>query len=69
MTRTRQKRIGGGESARRRTDEISGAMVREMCDGCGMKKEDWSNKTGLRKGTEIYCCEGCAEGTGCVCGR
>ncbi|MBI4376581.1 MAG: hypothetical protein HY549_09050, partial [Elusimicrobia bacterium] len=52
MTRTRQKRIGGGESARRRTDEISGAMVREMCDGCGMKKEDWSNKTGLRKGTE-----------------
>jgi hypothetical protein len=33
---------------------------------CGMQKVEWQG-IGYDKDGEIYCCKGCAEGTGCTC--
>jgi hypothetical protein len=39
---------------------------RPACPGCGMIKNDWPGE-GYTHDGETYCCQGCAEGTGCVC--
>src|SRR5262245_44914463 len=39
---------------------------RPACPGCGMPKDEWPGE-GYTEGGETYCCQGCAEGTGCVC--
>jgi hypothetical protein len=41
----------------------------ETCLSCGMDREDWSANQGegFKKEGETYCCQGCAEGTGCTC--
>lgn len=36
------------------------------CPGCGMPKNDWVGD-GYSHIGQIYCCQGCAEGTGCFC--
>lgn len=36
------------------------------CPGCRMKKNDWPGEGYTHEG-ETYCCQGCAEGTGCTC--
>lgn len=36
------------------------------CPGCGMVKNEWPGE-GYAEGGQIYCCQGCAEGTGCTC--
>ncbi len=36
------------------------------CPGCGMLKNDWPGE-GYTHENETYCCQGCAEGTGCTC--
>jgi hypothetical protein len=36
------------------------------CPECGMDRSDWP-AGGYTKGNAEYCCEGCAEGTGCTC--
>ncbi len=36
------------------------------CPGCAMIKNEWPGEGYSHEG-EIYCCQGCAEGTGCVC--
>ncbi len=36
------------------------------CPGCGMIKNDWPGE-GYTHDGETYCCQGCAEGTGCMC--
>lgn len=41
------------------------------CTGCGMDQEDWQGNSGrgyLLEG-DRYCCQGCAEDTGCTCGN
>lgn len=41
----------------------------KTCPACGKKKSDWTACRGggvMRFGT-LYCCEGCAAGTGCAC--
>ena len=38
------------------------------CPGCGMIKNEWPGE-GYSHGGESFCCQGCAEGTGCVCGH
>ena len=38
------------------------------CTGCGMVKNEWPGEGYTHEG-ESYCCQGCAEGTGCVCGN
>ena len=46
--------------------EISSEQV---CPNCGMVKNDWKDNDGEGFETDIetYCCEGCAENTGCTC--
>jgi hypothetical protein len=36
------------------------------CPGCGMVKNQWPGE-GYTHDKETYCCQGCAEGTGCTC--
>lgn len=36
------------------------------CPGCGMLKSEWPGEGYTHEG-ETYCCQGCAEGTGCTC--
>jgi hypothetical protein len=36
------------------------------CPNCGMLKNDWPGE-GYTQGGQSYCCQGCAEGTGCTC--
>jgi hypothetical protein len=36
------------------------------CPGCGMVKNDWPGEGYTYEG-QSYCCQGCAEGTGCTC--
>jgi hypothetical protein len=36
------------------------------CPGCGMAKNDWPGEGYTHEG-QSYCCQGCAEGTGCTC--
>jgi hypothetical protein len=39
------------------------------CPGCGMPREDWPKVAGAgyAKDGVVYCCEGCADGSGCTC--
>jgi hypothetical protein len=36
------------------------------CPGCAMIKNEWPGEGYSHEG-ETYCCQGCAEGTGCTC--
>ena len=38
------------------------------CPSCGMVKNDWPGEGYTFEG-QSYCCQGCAEGTGCVCNQ
>jgi hypothetical protein len=40
--------------------------LKPACPGCRMVKNDWPGEGYTHEG-ETYCCQGCAEGTGCVC--
>jgi hypothetical protein len=44
------------------------ASVIPACPGCGMTKNDWPGEGYTHEG-QSYCCQGCAEGTGCTCLR
>lgn len=39
------------------------------CPECGMSAKDWTGNQGkgIEKNGTRYCCEGCAQGTGCIC--
>jgi hypothetical protein len=41
----------------------------ETCADCGMVKADWkgNNGQGVEKDGRMYCCDGCANETGCTC--
>ena len=43
--------------------------MERTCPNCGMEQKDWSANEGqgFTQRREFYCCEGCAEGTGCTC--
>ncbi len=49
-----------------RQDPIMGPTV-QSCPSCGMSREDWPNPEGYVKKGRTYCCQGCADGTGCTC--
>jgi hypothetical protein len=44
----------------------SGKPPAPACPGCGMIKNQWPGEGYTHEG-ETYCCQGCAEGTGCTC--
>ena len=39
------------------------------CPACGMPQSEWAEGEGrgFKKDGRTYCCEGCAQGTGCKC--
>jgi hypothetical protein len=42
------------------------STLKPACPGCRMIKNDWPGE-GYTHDGETYCCQGCAEGTGCMC--
>ena len=54
-----------GKKQRRRFRRKSTGS-KPACPGCRIIKNDWPGEGYTHKG-ETYCCQGCAEGTGCVC--
>ncbi len=42
---------------------------RQMCPNCGMPHEQWKGNDGHGYNREgrSYCCQGCADGSGCTC--
>lgn len=45
-------------------------MAQQTCDRCGLPRDQWkgNNGEGVQKNGQTYCCEGCANNTGCTCG-
>ena len=39
----------------------------QECPGCEMPRDEWPEPQGYTKDGQRYCCQGCAEGTGCTC--
>jgi hypothetical protein len=48
------------------TDGSFGLNRGPICPGCGMLKNQWPGE-GYTHEAQTYCCQGCAEGTGCTC--
>ena len=44
----------------------SNSPPQPFCPGCGMVKNQWPGEGYTHEG-QSYCCQGCAEGTGCTC--
>ena len=42
------------------------ATSTKKCPACGMPQDQWPDPDGVEG---KYCCEGCANGTGCTCGE
>lgn len=42
------------------------APPQPACPGCGMLKNQWPGEGYTHEG-QTWCCQGCAEGTGCTC--
>ncbi len=40
--------------------------IEEVCPTCGVPRSEWLTEGVSKAGTK-YCCEGCAQGTGCIC--
>lgn len=38
------------------------------CPNCNMSQTSWPDSQGVTKNDHVYCCDGCAEHTGCTCG-
>ena len=48
------------------SDSLVNSIPLPACPGCKMVKNEWPGE-GYTHDGEIYCCQGCAEGTGCMC--
>jgi len=44
-------------------------MANQTCPVCKMEQHEWkdNNGEGYAKDGQTYCCQGCAEKTGCTC--
>jgi hypothetical protein len=47
-------------------DSLVNSIPSPACPGCRMVKNEWPGE-GYTHDGETYCCQGCAEGTGCIC--
>lgn len=47
-------------------EQSQGSIPAPACPGCRMTKNEWPGEGYTHEG-ETYCCQGCAEGTGCTC--
>lgn len=52
-----------------RTAILDRTLQEQVCLNCGMLESDWKGDQGrgFWVGSKPYCCEGCAENTGCIC--
>jgi hypothetical protein len=48
------------------SDSLVSAIPMPACPGCRMVKNEWPGE-GYTHDGETYCCQGCAEDTGCMC--
>jgi hypothetical protein len=48
------------------SDSLVNSIPVPACPGCKMVKNEWPGE-GYTHDGETYCCQGCAEGTGCLC--
>ena len=48
------------------TESLIRSTPKPACPGCRMVKNKWPGE-GYTHDGETYCCQGCAEGTGCIC--
>ena len=48
------------------SDSLVNSIPVPACPGCRMVKNEWPGE-GYTHDGETYCCQGCAEGTGCMC--
>jgi hypothetical protein len=41
----------------------------QTCPRCGMTRDRWQGNggQGVQSGGQTYCCQGCADNTGCTC--
>ena len=56
-----KERSASKKQSRQNVPEVTPA-----CPGCGMPKNEWPGEGYTHEG-ETFCCQGCAEGTGCTC--
>lgn len=51
------------------TERDQPARTAETCPNCGMAREEWRGNGGQGYSVAglLYCCQGCAENTGCTC--
>ncbi len=49
-----------------RSRRLGKSIPKPACPGCRMIKNDWPGE-GYTHDGETFCCQGCAEGTGCMC--
>jgi len=44
-------------------------MVQQTCMRCGMQQSEWKGNSGqgVSHNGQTFCCQGCAENTGCTC--
>src|SRR5213592_617142 len=47
------------------SDSLVNSIPLPACPGCTMVKNEWPGEGYTHEG-ETYCCQGCAEGTGCM---
>jgi hypothetical protein len=47
-------------------ENVASSTPLPACPGCGMIKNEWPGE-GYTHDGEPYCCQGCAENTGCTC--
>ena len=57
----------GVETNGTKISSIDTATPLPACPACAMTKNKWPGEGYTHEG-ETYCCQGCAEGTGCACG-
>jgi len=51
------------------TETTEGQGPAQTCPNCGMAREEWQGNQGqgYEYAGQTYCCEGCADGSGCTC--
>jgi hypothetical protein len=54
------------KAGKKQSDSSQASGPLPACPGCGMIKNEWPGEGYTHEG-ESYCCQGCAEGTGCTC--
>jgi hypothetical protein len=44
-------------------------MGEQTCSRCGMSRSEWKGNDGqgYTQDHQTFCCQGCAEGSGCTC--